>query len=178
MLATLIWGALVVYLLSNAEEFNKYRGRLNEGVKWAGQFLPTDIISTNAVNSSAPKKQPLVSQINIVMQSDEQDLGGLVTAAYSVTNNSKANIHFHFIVPENTKKHLEMWLQYPQLSHVIYSVKTLPEELENDRSIGKVIFTDLFPELEGPVIYLDSDLIVQGIYLNIKCVLFVTIIKL
>lgn len=55
-------------------------------------------------------------------------------------------------------------MKVPELSNVQYSLAKLPTDLEKYSNAGKFSFIDLFPSLHGPVIYLDPDVIVQGIH--------------
>lgn len=55
-------------------------------------------------------------------------------------------------------------MKVPELSNVQYSLAKLPTDLETYSNAGKFAFIDLFPSLHGPAIYLDPDVIVQGMY--------------
>jgi len=50
----------------------------------------------------------------------------------------------------------------PEFKGVEYVMKLVPPEFEEDPNIGKAVFADIFPELQGTVIYLDPDVIIQG----------------
>ena len=60
------------------------------------------------------------------------------------------------------------WMKIPELLNVKYSVAKLPQDLVRYPHVAKVMFVDLFPALQGQVIYMDSDIIVQGIFLYCK----------
>ncbi len=53
-------------------------------------------------------------------------------------------------------------MKIPELLNVKYSVAKLPEDLVRYPHVAKVMFVDLFPALQGQVLYMDSDIIVQG----------------
>ena len=57
-------------------------------------------------------------------------------------------------------------MKVPELVNVKYSVAKLPDDPKYKlcNRASKVAFLDLFPYLKGQVIYLDSDVIVQGTF--------------
>lgn len=96
------------------------------------------------------------------MQVDENDIGGLIAAVHSIVQSAKVKVLFNFIVPQSTMEHLQKWLGAPEFKGVEYVMKLVPPEFEEDPNIGKAVFADIFPELQGTVIYLDPDVIIQG----------------
>lgn len=71
-------------------------------------------------------------------------------------------------------------MKVPELSNIEYSHASLPADLQKYSYAAKFAFLDLFPALHGRAIYLDPDVIVQGIF-NYKvstCILEVDILLL
>lgn len=55
------------------------------------------------------------------------------------------------------------WMKVPELSNIQYSHASLSADLQKYSHAAKFAFLDLFPTLHGRAIYLDPDVIVQGI---------------
>ena len=52
-------------------------------------------------------------------------------------------------------------MKVKELVNVKYSLRAVPKELSN-KFVAKFLFTELFPELNGSVVYMDPDVVVQG----------------
>lgn len=106
---TLLWVGFMIYLLAHVERFASYGGSLTNGARWAGQLLSGDNNITLSEDDSSPTKSDQESgdYINIVMQANENDLGGLIAAVNSVVSNSKHKVQFYFVLPETSIKHLK-----------------------------------------------------------------------
>ncbi len=116
--ATLVWASVMVYLLSHVERFAQVGGKLKNGAHWAEELVSN--MSKNFKKDQEPitisASQHLLNEqsaaasnlINIVMQVQEDDLGGLISAVNSVVKHTKNKVHFYFaVVNEPVQHHLE-----------------------------------------------------------------------
>lgn len=97
----------MIYLLSHVERFaGYYAGKFNlkahpSGAGTANESLEHEPRSLTVQISSPPLP------VNIVIQAEEDNIGGLVTAVNSISSNSKIQSHFYFVVPNETVLHLQ-----------------------------------------------------------------------
>ena len=116
--ATLVWGTGMIYLLSHVERFAHVGGKLKNGAQWAEELVSNisrDLKAGREVATTISPSQQLINEesaaasypINIVMQAQEDDLGGLISAVNSVVVNTKHLVHFYLIVPDDTTAHLQ-----------------------------------------------------------------------
>lgn len=111
---TLLWAGFMIYLLTHVEKFSNYGGSLRTGyVQWASQIFSGDHNTTRIEQDTVSSYSNRISEaetINIIMQSGEDELGGLVSAINSILLNTKHPVHFYFVLPEVTIQHLRFVL--------------------------------------------------------------------
>lgn len=99
----------MIYLLTHVQNFANYGGKFKAGASFAQELM------SNISHSAFDKVEPsfTASQkintdiINIIIEANKQNIGGLITAASSVVTNTKHKVHFYFLVPKNTLSHLQ-----------------------------------------------------------------------
>ncbi len=99
----------MIYLLTHVEKFSHYGGSLRTGyVQWASQIFSDHNVTQieQDIVSSYSNRISEAETINIIMQSGEDDLGGLISAVNSILLNTKHPVHFYFVLPETTIQHL------------------------------------------------------------------------
>ncbi|GAB1606060.1 glycosyltransferase 8 domain-containing protein 1-like [Argonauta hians] len=126
------------------------------------------------LQSKLPQNQ--TNLIHVILASDEHTIGGMIAAMNSVYSNTKHNVMFHLVVAQESVDHLVIWLTKTKLELAHYEVKPFPkdwitgkikvhsgrQELSNPMNYARYYLPKLFPDLKTRVIYLDSDIIVQG----------------
>ena len=109
--ASFLWAVLVLFLLSNIDRVNQYKETLKQGANWASHFLPNDLIyqenTTSLISTDTVTEDFAIENIRIVIQANENTLGGLIATVNSVVVNTKERIHFYFILPEECFEHLK-----------------------------------------------------------------------
>lgn len=99
----------MIYLLTHVEKFSHYGGSLRTGyVQWASQIFSDHNVTQieQDIVSSYSNRISEAETINIIMQSGEDDLGGLISAVNSILLNTKHPVHFYFVLPETTIQYL------------------------------------------------------------------------
>lgn len=99
----------MIYLLTHVQDFASYGGKVKAGAYYAKELVSN--ISHSAFDKT-PTEEPSSQKINtdlinIIIQASEDDLGGLISAASSVSINTRKKVHFYFVVPEDSKSHLQ-----------------------------------------------------------------------
>nr|CAD7261248.1 unnamed protein product [Timema shepardi] len=99
--------------------------------------------------------------VQVVMAGDTAGLGGMVAAVNSVMMHTKWPVKFYLATTDDERQHLELWIKSTKLHRMVYKLRTLPRTRPKDRPLRfvKTQLSELFPELEGPVVYLDWDVI-------------------
>lgn len=106
----------MIYLLSHVERFAHVGGKLKNGAQWAEELVSNisrDLKAGREVATTISPSQQLINEesaaasypINIVMQAQEDDLGGLISAVNSVVKHTKNEVHFHFVVVDESVQH-------------------------------------------------------------------------
>ncbi|XP_076040809.1 glycosyltransferase 8 domain-containing protein 1-like isoform X2 [Oratosquilla oratoria] len=117
--------------------------------------------SANKINASANKVPGKVVQV--VMAANSQTIMGLMAALNSIFLNSKVPVHFYLTFPGDVLKHFKEWLQNTNLNKLSHTARPFPREVPEDKPhFAKLFLTSIFPELEGIIIYIDTDVVVQG----------------
>ncbi len=80
---------------------------MTDGVQWISNLLP---------NREPASILPLPTEwvdpsqnVSVVMQVDENDIGGLIAAVHSIVQSAKVKVLFNFIVPQSTMEHLQYY---------------------------------------------------------------------
>lgn len=131
----------------------------------------------SAANRSQPApNEPKDKAIHIVISSDNKTLGGMIALLNSIVSNTKSLLFFHLITNTDTSKHLKAWITGSRLRDIKYEIVKFPEdwvagkikvrggraELANPLNYARYYLPRLFPHIEGRVVYIDDDCIVQG----------------
>nr|KAG5710080.1 hypothetical protein BaRGS_030156 [Batillaria attramentaria] len=117
-----------------------------------------------------------VSPVHVVITSDGNTVGGMVTLINSIVSNTEATVMFHLVTDQETKDHLQTWLMKTKLQKINYEIKVFPtewvegkikvrggrEELASPMNYARYYLPRLFPNIKGRVVFIDDDCIVQG----------------
>lgn len=113
--ATLVWASVMVYLLSHVERFVQVGGKLKSGAHWAEELVSNmsrnfkkdqELVTISPSQLLLNEESAAASNlINIVMQAQEDDLGGLISAVNSVFKHTKNKVHFYFAVVDQPVQH-------------------------------------------------------------------------
>lgn len=98
----------MIYLLTHVQDFASYGGKVKAGAYYAHELVSN--ISHSAFNEKVteePSQKINTDLVNIIIQANEDNLGGLISAASSVSINTRNKVHFYFVVPDDTKSHLQ-----------------------------------------------------------------------
>ncbi|KAK0139842.1 Glycosyltransferase 8 domain-containing protein 1 [Merluccius polli] len=118
-------------------------------------------------------------EIPVVVTASEDRLGAVVAAINSIYQNSKANVVFNIVVLNDTVDHLKEWLSKTSLHKVKYKITVFKPDVLNGKiskdpkrleTLKPLTFARFYlplylPEAEK-AIYLDDDVIVQGIQIE------------
>ncbi|KAK7872862.1 hypothetical protein R5R35_006730 [Gryllus longicercus] len=127
--------------------------------------LPLKPLHQNPTTDSTSTALPPTTTIQVVMATDSKSLGGLITAINSILSNTKHNVKFHIVITEEDLPHLKAWIRSSKLHSISYethSLSAVGERVQSELQLVKASFGCIFPDLEGRVIYMDSDVIIQG----------------
>lgn len=127
--------------------------------------LPLTSLRHSPTTNSALTASPTTSVIQVVMGTDSKSLGGLIAAINSVLRNTKHNVKFHIVITEEDLPHLIAWIRSSKLHSISYETHPLTavgNRVQSELQQVKARFGLIFPNLDGRVIYMDSDVIVQG----------------
>nr|CAD7459993.1 unnamed protein product [Timema tahoe] len=127
--------------------------REGRGTQATALFTPSEVVEDRGLEA-----------VHVVMAGDTAGLGGLVAAVNSVLMHTKRPVKFYLATTDDERQHLKLWIKSTKLHRMVYKLRTLPRTRPKDRSLHfvKTQLSELFPELEGPVVYLDWDVIVRG----------------
>ncbi|KAJ8022004.1 Glycosyltransferase 8 domain-containing protein 1 [Holothuria leucospilota] len=152
-------------------DFNKVRVENVENPKGDG--------GSEAVDDDYDEADPDHSDnsvIKVMVSSDNKTLGGLVAAVNSIWQNTNAHVKFYLLVDEVSVPHLRKWIQQTELSDIDYVLKAFNESLVKNKikvrdarqdlgsplNFARYYFPLVFPSIEGRLIFIDADSIVQG----------------
>ncbi|KAK6175615.1 hypothetical protein SNE40_014036 [Patella caerulea] len=114
--------------------------------------------------------------IHICITSDEHTIGGMIALINSIISNTKSDVMFHLVTDETSMDQLGIWIQKSKLSTINYEIKKFPgnwvegkinvrggrKELGRPLNYARYYLPKLFPTLNGKIIFIDDDCIVQG----------------
>ncbi|XP_015258935.1 PREDICTED: glycosyltransferase 8 domain-containing protein 1 [Cyprinodon variegatus] len=114
-------------------------------------------------------------EISVLITAAEDRLGGVIAAINSVHHNSKANVAFTIVTPNDTVDHLKAWMSNTKLKEVKYKIVIFQPELLNGKipkdtsmldaakplTFARFYLPVYIPDAEK-AIYLDDDVVVQG----------------
>ncbi|XP_013402879.2 glycosyltransferase 8 domain-containing protein 1 [Lingula anatina] len=113
---------------------------------------------------------------HVLLTADSAMLGGMIAAVNSIHLNAKCPVKFHLVTTTDCAKHLRTWIQATSLSKIDYELLVFNkrlvtgmiklrggrEELSRPIVYARFFVPTLLPDLQGRVVYVDSDVIVQG----------------
>ncbi|KAK7093286.1 glycosyltransferase 8 domain-containing protein 1-like [Littorina saxatilis] len=137
-----------------------------------GKFLNLGIGNASLEHASKGTEEA----VHVVIASDSNTLGGMIALINSIVSNTKSLVFFHLITDKASSEHLKTWLMKSKLQSINYEIKEFPvewvegkikvrggrEELANPLNYARYYLPKLFPNIEGRVVYIDDDCIVQG----------------
>ncbi|XP_077998634.1 glycosyltransferase 8 domain-containing protein 1-like [Glandiceps talaboti] len=114
--------------------------------------------------------------VYVLLTSDASTLGGMVTTIHSVYKNAKGPVKFLLVVDKGSKEHLRTWMTHSELRNITYTLAVFDEgwvkgkiairggrpELATPLNFARFYIPQLFPDINGRIVYLDTDVIVQG----------------
>lgn len=126
-------------------------------------------------NDSVSVRTPRDEVVHVVITSDSNTVGGMVTLVNSIVSNTDATLMFHLIVDRDTKDHLQTWLMKTKLQKINYEIKVFPtewvdgkikvrggrQELATPINYARYYLPRLLPNVHGRVVFIDDDCIVQ-----------------
>ncbi|KAK7501817.1 hypothetical protein BaRGS_00006903 [Batillaria attramentaria] len=129
----------------------------------------------NGSMMTATEKEMGVSPVHVVITSDGNTVGGMLTLINSIVSNTEATVMFHLVTDQETKDHLQTWLMKTKLQKINYEIKVFPtewvegkikvrggrEELASPMNYARYYLPRLFPNIKGRVVFIDDDCIVQ-----------------
>ncbi|XP_076452128.1 glycosyltransferase 8 domain-containing protein 1-like isoform X2 [Babylonia areolata] len=145
-------------------------------VIWAVSFS-SYIWYPRLVSQSAPTRGFDTQEVvHVVITSDSHTVGGMVTLINSIVSNTHSPVVFHLITDAQTSPHLRTWLMQTKLWNINFEIKEFPMEwlegkikvrggrmeLANPLNYARFYLPDLFPGIDGRMVYIDDDCIVQG----------------
>ncbi|XP_006815098.1 glycosyltransferase 8 domain-containing protein 1-like [Saccoglossus kowalevskii] len=100
----------------------------------------------------------------------------MVAAMNSVYKNAKGPVHFLLVVDKDSEDHLRKWITQTELRTLNYTLTTFNEdwtkgkiaakgtrkELACPLNFARFYIPKLFPNINGRIVYIDTDVIVQG----------------
>ncbi|XP_070561625.1 glycosyltransferase 8 domain-containing protein 1-like isoform X2 [Ptychodera flava] len=100
----------------------------------------------------------------------------MIAAMNSVYKNAKGPVRFLLVVDKDNEDHLRTWMTQTDLKRINYTIAVFDEdwvkgkiavkggrpELASPLNVARFYTPKLFPSIDSRVVYLDSDVIVQG----------------
>jgi len=109
--------------------------------------------------------------VHVFYSTDEGSLLGLIASINSVRSNTKSPLHFHILTTKTLEKPLHDWLADPRLSGSLYDIRVMDTDIakmvdgkqgENVMSYAMLFYADMFSDVRGKAVHLDTDTVVQG----------------
>ncbi|XP_067005431.2 glycosyltransferase 8 domain-containing protein 1 [Anabrus simplex] len=127
------------------------------------EYLKHKILTTTIKSLAAAT--PLSPVVRVIVTGDSLTIGGLVALINSILSNTKSHVKFYIVITEEELPHLKTWIHSTKLHTMDYEIHTVP--LSGNKAAAhlrkvKMEMNLYFPNLEGKVIYMDNDIIVQG----------------
>lgn len=118
--------------------------------------------------------------VQVFVASEESHLDGTMALVNSIIKNTRKPVHFYFVTDVKSAEQLRSMIENSHLKMISYEIKIFTlsdlhfknftsafEEEENKVSYSKLYISDLFPNIEGRLICLEDDMIVQGDIANL-----------
>lgn len=118
--------------------------------------------------------------VQVFIASEEGHLDGTMALVNSIIRNTHKPVHFYFVTDVKNAEHLRSSIENSHLREISYEIKIFAlndprfknftsgfEEEESKVSYSKLYISDLFPNIEGRLICLEDDMIVQGDIANL-----------
>ncbi|KAK3594972.1 hypothetical protein CHS0354_019892 [Potamilus streckersoni] len=118
----------------------------------------------------------LTDAVHVCITSDKDTIGGMIALINSIYTHSKHPVVFHLVSDEQSVEHVRTWIKETKLHDIIYEIKAFPSkwvegkiklrggrpELGEPLNYARYYLPRLFPDLNGKVIFIDDDSIVQA----------------
>lgn len=158
---------------------NLFRGLLRRG---GGSSLPGSG-EVHVYHAEKPANTNISEQevtgdpwVHVCVASDKNTLVGMIALINSIFLNTKHPVMFHLITDEESGEHLKGWIEMTSLHDIHYELKSFPkqwvagkvnirgdrQELSRPLNYARFYIPHLFPDLNGKIIYIDNDCIVQS----------------
>ena len=112
--ASLAWAIFMVYLLTHIQIFGNPSKHLK--ASYQNEFPNNhsnvdnnaiEVLESNSKNSHLKVGDEVTDVINIIIQANEDIIGGLISAVNSIIMNTKSSVHFYFVIPQESTSHIQ-----------------------------------------------------------------------
>lgn len=106
---------------------------------------------------------------HVMIASDRSRMVGMIAAINSIVSHTLNPVFFHLVTPDTDIEYLRNWITDTKLNTISYTVTGYPSSLNNvydsnvpyDIKYATLYIPLLFPNINGSLVYIDDDIIVQ-----------------